>query len=454
MTLAPDERARIAHLLRRAGFGASETELAEYVALGFEASVERLLNPEQVEDDASARADALDLDGDTLADLQARWLFLMVNSRRPLLEKLALFWHGHFATANAKVNSPALMWRQNELFRARGFGPFGDLALAVSRDPAMLIWLDGNANRKAAPNENYGRELLELFTLGIGNYSEADVAAAARAFTGWFFQGERDSGNRYTSAAFAFNDRQHDTGRKTFLGQAGNWDGDDTIRIILQQPACARFIARKLFGFFVWDGPDDATIAPFAGALLANGYDIRATLRAILLSPEFSSPRAYRAKIKSPAELVAGTLRALGVTTPPRDAVSSMRRMGQELFNPPHVGGWASDLAWINPSSLLERCNFANRVVTGRGGNGAYALDPAKLIAGRRLDTPERLADRVTGLLLDGAIPAAQRDALLAYLRLDDRGQAGNFTLDGRTIDGKVRGLLHLVASSPAYQLN
>jgi uncharacterized protein (DUF1800 family) len=454
---AGEERAAVAHLLRRAGFGAGAAELDEYAALGFAGSVERLLTPEGVEDELDARVAALGLDDGKLADLQLRWLYRMVNSRRPLQEKLALFWHGHFATASAKVGSPELMWAQNELFRARGLGTFGELLLAVSRDPAMLIWLDGKDNRKGKPNENYGRELLELFALGIGNYGEDDVWAAARAFTGWSFKvlEERPNGNgkRPARAEFAFNPNQHDNSVKTFLGQTGNWNGDDIIRLTLAHPACARFIARKLFSFFVWDSPDDATVAPFA-AVLAGGYDIRATLRAIFLSPEFISARARRAKIKSPAELAAGLLRTLGVAMPPKETLVSLRKMGQELFNPPHVGGWASGLAWINPSSLLERFNFANRVITARGAANGPAFDPARLLAGKAIATPEELADHVIGLLLDGAIAPEGRDALIGYLRLDDQGRPAAFKLDGKTLDGKVRGLLHLAMATPAYQLN
>ena len=451
-------RARIAHLLRRAGFGASEAELDEYAALGFEGSVERLLNPEGVADDLDERVAALGLDLDTAAALPLYWLFRMANTKRPLQEKMCLFWHDHFATAISKVRSPQLMLQQYQTFARLGLGKFSDLTLAVSQDPAMLVWLDGNQNRKNAPNENYGRELLELFMLGIGNYTEEDVKAAARAFTGWFFQAERDPDNngRITSARFVFTERQHDFGQKTFLGQTGNWNGQEIIGIAMQQPACARFIAGKLFAAFVWDNPDAATVAPYAEVLMRSGYDIRAAVRAILLSPEFSSDRAYRATTKSPAEYVAGLMRALGVGIPARDYGTAMRGMGQELFNPPHVGGWASGLAWIGPGTLLERANLANRIVTTRqvNRNNPVAFDPAKLLAGKGIATAEQLVDHFVALLLDGAITAAQRDALLAYLRRDDKGQTTTFALDPKTLDSKVRGLVHLIAAMPEYQLN
>lgn len=450
-----DERARVAHLLRRAGFGANEAELNEYTALGFAGAVDRLLNPEQVVDDLDQRVAALELDQTKLPDIQYLWLYRMVNTKRPLQEKLALFWHGHFATANLKVNSPPLMRTQYQLFLSRGLGAFGDLVLAVSKDPAMLIWLDGNANRKAAPNENYGRELMELFTLGIGNYTEDDVKAAARAFTGWFFRGQRDGATkRLTSAEFTFNRAQHDAGIKTFLGQTGPWNGDDIIRIILQQPACATFIGRKLFSFFVWDRPDDATVQPFADVLTQTNYDLRATLRALFLSPQFVSDQAYHARIKSPAELVVGTLRTLGVTVPPKEALFSLRKMGQELFNPPNVGGWTSGLGWISTSSLLERFNFANRVLTARGGANQTAFDPGALFQGKGLTTAEQVVDAILGVLVDGDVTPDQRSALLAYLQRDEGGQPATFTLTPRTLDGKVRGVYHLTMATPQYQLS
>lgn len=454
--LAP--RARIAHLLRRAGFGASTAELNEYEALGFEGSVERLLNPEAVADDLDERVAALGLDLDTAAALPLYWLFRMVNTKRPLQEKMCFFWHDHFATAISKVRSPQLMLQQYRTFARLGLGKFFDLTLAVAQDPAMLVWLDGNQNRKNAPNENFGRELLELFMLGIGNYTEEDVKASARAFTGWFFEGERDPDRPtiYRSAQFAFNARQHDTGSKTFLGQTGNWNGQEIIGIAMQQPACARFIAGKLFAAFAWDNPDAATVAPYAEALMRGGYDIRATLRAIFLSPEFSSERAYRATTKGPAEYVAGLMRALGVGIPTPAYNTAMRRMGQELFNPPHVGGWPSGLAWIGPGTLLERANLANRLVNARqvNKNTPVAFDPAALLANTGIATAEGLVDHLVALLLDGAIVAAQRDALLAYLRRNDKGQTVAFTLDPKTLDAKVRGLVHLIAAMPEYQLN
>lgn len=464
-----NERTRIAHLLRRAGFGGTAAEIAEYQALGFEGAVERLLHPEQSPQPAlDARLDELVVDPaanpGAFAALQIEWFNRMIATKRPLQEKMALFWHGHFATANAKVRSPGLMRRQYQLFLRLGLGNFRDLAIGISKDPAMLVWLDGEKNRAKAPNENYGRELLELFLLGIGNYTEDDVKAAARAFTGWTFRGDRStvSGSPYIDGDFTFEEKQHDKAAKTFLGQAigppadGDWLGDGlaVIDIALRQPACARFIAGKLFRFFVWDAPDAATVAPFAEAF-ARDYDLRGLVRALLRSPEFSSERAYRAKTKGPAEFAAGLLRTLGLPGATRETVAATRRMGQEIFNPPNVGGWPSGLGWVSSGSILERTNYANKVVTARQTNANLAaFDPAALLDGKNLATPEQLADYFIGLLLDGNAPADQRGALINYLRLDDKGQPATFTLNARTLDSKVRGLIHLVASTPLYQLS
>ncbi len=455
-------RARIAHLLRRAGFGGTTAELDEYQALGFEGAVERLLNPQALaQPELDARLAALDLDPATnptwFSDLQIEWFNRMIVTRHPLQEKMALFWHGHFATAQSKVFSAALMRGQYQLFLNLGLGNFQDLALGVAKDPAMLIWLDGNQNRAKAPNENWGREFLELFALGIGNYTEDDVKASARAFTGWFFTGARSVGNGkpYINGTFAFDAKQHDTGPKTFLGQTGAWDGGDIVRLVMANPACATFIARKLFSFFVWDGPDDATIAPFAAALVQKSFDLREMMRTILLSPEFSSERAYRAKIKGPVEFVAGLLRTLGITTATRDTVTVARTMGQELFNPPNVGGWTSGLGWISPGGILNRANYANKIATARTASATVpAFDPATLIGGKNLGTPDALADYFIALLLDGNATAEQRAALIAYLTRNDKGQTAPFALDAKTLDSKVRGLIHLVCSTPAYMLS
>jgi uncharacterized protein (DUF1800 family) len=231
-------RKQISHLLRRAGFGGSPDEIDAHLALGFEGAVDRLIEFERVpNDELEARVSAMEtqLDVTRLPALQNIWLSRMLFTARPLEERMTLFWHNHFATANSKVGRPPAMYDQNKLFRSQALGSFRELLKSVARDPAMLRWLDSNSNRRRSPNENFARELMELFTLGVGNYTEQDVREAARAFTGWFF--DRNLG-------FVFNSNQHDPGQKTFLGRTGSWNGDDVIDIILQQPASADFVAR------------------------------------------------------------------------------------------------------------------------------------------------------------------------------------------------------------------
>ena len=432
-----EPRTRIAHLLRRAGFGGTAEEIDRYTALGFDAAVADLLDLTRP-DPASEDAEAQGFDLAVPDGLRAWWLYRMVHTTRPLQEKLTLFWHGHFATSLVKVRDPLLMRWQNELFREHGFGSFRTLLQRVSRDPAMLRWLDGNTNRKASPNENYARELLELFTLGIGNYTEDDVRAAARAYTGWFIDQQ--------TLAFRFAPQAHDAGVKTFLGQTGNLDGDDVVEAILARPAAARLVARKLFRFFVYDDPEPETVERFAAILRAADYELRPLVEALLRSPEFSSPRAYHAKIKGPVELVVGAIRQLGATTAYQDLFVPLRRMGQDLFAPPNVKGWDGGLAWVSTSTMLERFNFANRLCTAREDTTRTTFDPLANLSNTDVATPEAIADHYLALLVDGDVPPEVRASLVAYL---DEGVPFSLASNG---DAKVRGIVHLIMVTPVYQ--
>jgi uncharacterized protein (DUF1800 family) len=495
--MAVDERRRIAHLLRRAGFGATEEELDAYQQIGFEKSVDQLLHPEQVDDsDLDQTLMAMNLDAPEVPQaLQIGWLYRMAHTRRPLAEKIALLWHGHFATSIVKVKSVTLMQKQIDLFRTQGLGSFEQLVLAVSRDPAMLIWLDNAKSKKQAANENYGRELMERFTLGVGNYTEDDVKASSRAFTGWSLRitpgatvGDTDetdpelaavisASDRSTPAAadtaedqkaakkqqravrrtrdaeFLFRPAWHDDGQKTFLGQTGDWDGADIIRIILEQPACADFIATQLFSFFVWDNPDKDTVAPFAETFTKTSGDIRQTLSALFLSDEFSSDRAYRALVKSPIEFAASTIKLLGANVGAKPILDALERMGQVPGAPPNVGGWTSGLGWIGPSALLDRYNFAHQVVSGDGRPGGGGIDPRKVL-GTTLSDKDAIIDAATELLLTGDIDDDQRSALAAYLASGTTEGPPAFDATSAEAEAKLRGLIRLVMTIPAYQLN
>jgi uncharacterized protein (DUF1800 family) len=362
-------RREIGHLLRRAGFGPSEAELRAYEALGFERAVERLVAGLS----APAPADPAGLNVYLPGAAGAAWLERMRASETPLAEKLALFWHGHFATSVRKVEDPKLMWQQLRTFRALGGGRFRDLVAAVSRDPAMIRWLDGNSNRKGAPNENYARELMELFTIGRGNYTERDVREAARAFTGW---GAEVSG-------FVFRREFHDDGAKTVLGSTGAFDGDGVVEVVTSRPECARFVSRKLLVFFSHPDPTESEVAAAAAVFAKTDGTISEVLRHVLLAPAFRSDRAYRALVKSPAEFVVGAAKVSGLDAVPSWAADATGRMGQTLFAPPTVKGWDGGRAWLAAGALLERIRFAER-----------------------LSRDVRAADAALVLAFDGAAPA------------------------------------------------
>jgi uncharacterized protein (DUF1800 family) len=443
----------MAHLLRRAGFGPAPGEIEAHLNDGFEATVRLLLEPGGVADglgEIDRQIGGL-LDFNNVDDVRTWWIYRMIHNQRPLVEKMTFFWHGHFATAISKVGNPYLMYLQNQLFREHGLGSFGDLLQRLARDPAMLVWLDGGANRKAHPNENFAREVMELFTVGRGQYTERDVQEAARAFSGWHLRDD----------AFFFNANEHDQGPKIFLGQEGNFDGSDILNILAQHPATAERLTGKLFSFFVFESPEPQVLAPFVQVWRSTRGDVREVLRAIFLSPVFSSERAYRAQVKSPAEFVIGSIRSLGGTITPRQAVSWMARMGQDLFNPPSVKGWDGGKAWVSTSTLFERFNFAASITTARGPKGTSHIEPERVFAGIAPTTPRQMVDQAVDHLLDGSLPAPTRQALVAYLETPDPqrvkelgGQVPTMTSDARTRDEKVRGLIHLLLSTPDFQLS
>ena len=291
----------------------------------------------------------------------------MLQGGHPLREKLTLFWHNHFATSLAKVQNPTLMFRQNCLLRKHALGRFGPLLQAISRDAAMLVWLDSNSNVKGKPNENYARELMELFSLGVGHYTEKDIREAARAFTGW----------RTDGVGFAFDARLHDDGPKTVLGQTGAWDGGDVVRIVLEQPAAARFLVRKLYHFLVSEKavPPDSLLEPLCESFRKSDYDIAGLVRTILASRHFYSDHAFRQRIKGPVEYVLGAVQAVYRRYGEEDAdyrplpqqvlVGRLGAMGQHLFAPPNVKGWPGGPSWLNTSTMLERDNFAGALAMG-----------------------------------------------------------------------------------------
>ena len=354
------ERQRIQHLLRRAGFGYSAAEIQEHLALGLDGSIERLLAPELVDDSAAEAAIAAqELDtAERNQDIFREWHLRIQHTRRPLLERMTAFWHGHFACSFRKVPI-RLMHLQNQTLRSHALGSFPELTLAVTRDPAMMVELDNRMNAAGKPNENYARELMELFAMGEGRgYTETDVQESARALTGWRFS--KSSGVRMVP-------RLHDDGEKTVLGVSGRLTDQDVVEIVAARPETADFIAGKLWRHFAGEEPVPAAVERLADAYRDSGGDIRAMLRTIFEAPEFYSERVYRARVKSPVELIFGTLRALEITTSGREEMAHGRRMNQLLYDPPHPQGWTDGAAWLNSTTMLARSNFANEVTRGNG---------------------------------------------------------------------------------------
>ena len=362
--MSTSEIALKAHLLRRAGFGASRSELEKINEKDYESIVEDLLNPDRFEDldeDYIMRynPDVSYHDGNT--NHAGRWVWRMINSKRPLEEKMALFWHHVFATAWYKSEHSPSVISQIESFRKNGLSNIKQVLLDLSKDPAMNYWLDNCENHADQPNENWGRELLELFSMGVGNYTEDDIKNAARAFTGWTFEQPLPlyPYGHYESA-FIYDENDHDDSEKTFLGKTGKFNGEDIIDIILEQPACPRFIARHLYNFFVADEPqvpawqvepplDPEAIEILAEALVESDFEIKPVLRTLFNSKFFKE--SMYLKVKSPVEVIVGTLRATGELLGPDPRLVPFGQypeyMGQGLHNPPSVEGWNSGKEWV-----------------------------------------------------------------------------------------------------------
>ena len=367
-----EELAQMAHLMRRAGFGASRSELDALVAKGYEAVVEDLVNPErlpEIDEDILERY----FGGEGYPIFAGIWLYRMLNSQRPLQEKMALFWHHVFATGITKNQHVMSSVNQVKMFRNVGMTDMRTILLELAKDPAMIFWLDNNENHNGEPNENWGRELLELFSMGVGNYTEQDIKDASRAFTGWTFEQPIPLyPHGYYPAPFKFIEEDHDDGEKTFLGRSGNLNGEDIIDIIVEQPATARFIARHMYNFFVADEPqvpswntvpprDQDAINELVGAYLDSNGDIRAMLSTMFNSDFFKAAR-FR-KVKSPVELITGVIKLVGTYREPTpglvDYSATAKLMGQQLFDPPTVEGWHTGHEWIDGGTLNERVNFA-----------------------------------------------------------------------------------------------
>ena len=453
-----EELALMAHLMRRAGFGVPRDQLETFVSQGYEATVEELLHPEDqpaLEDDLLLRYVPYINVGFGIQRFQSYWIYRMINTRRPLEEKMALFCHQLFATSHRKVAVNPAVDKQIEMFRRYALGDFRTLLLELSRDPAMLYWLDNWQNRQDSPNENFSRELLELFCLGEGNYTETDVKECARAFTGWGIHPGlgRDAFGDYWWQ-FQYRREDHDDGEKIFLGQRGRFSGEDVVDIIASNPATSQFIARKLYAFFVSDQPDPAAINLLADSYLQHGGQIRSVLRTLFNSGFFKSEQVRYAKIKSPVELVVGLMRLVDDYTSPKPQIhviaTACTRMGQELYNPPSVEGWHLGQEWLDSGSLIERVNFAAEQVADIRKPGVRRIIERLISMGPRLSA-EEFVDHCLELTGPVRLSPAKRDGLVTYVQRRGEVLCSNEE-ERQDLVHRVAGLLRLIVAEPEFQ--
>ncbi len=453
-------RAQVSHLLRRAGFGADATTLDEYERLGLAGAVDRLLDLSDPEDDLDRTLRGLGLDLKKLADLQRWWLLRMAYTDHPLREKMILFWHGLLTSASSKVglpnptpqnpNPPHYLLDQHTFFREHVLDRYDTILSGIARDPAMMIWLDAQVNNKNKPNENFARELMELFTLGIGNYTETDVREVARALTG----------RALDAGKYVFRAANWDTGVKAILGQRGTFRSEELITLLAQHPKTAERLSRRLWSYFAFPNPPDRDLEPLVTAYVRTNGSVKEVLRALFTSPAFYSPRAYRALVKGPVDYVVGAIRSLKATSSGANLPGITTRMGQALFNPPNVAGWPGGTDWLNTTTWIERINFANHILTARNDSNTTPPQLTLILDERGLRTPEQIVDHFTGVLLDGNISPHAHHTLLDYLN-GGTGDASPGSLGGKKngglkpafVDQRVRGMVYLLLASPEYQL-
>lgn len=443
------DRRWAAHLYRRAAFGfparmgrtPAVQQLDAAVDRGRDACIEELLTGGER---AGSLDDLMDSLGAGIAGkrpgrfqepghekLRGWWLYRMIHTPHPLRERMTLFWHDHFATSIAKVGSMSLMFRQNRLLREHALGHFGPLLRGISRDPAMIVWLDSQKNVKGRPNENFAREIMELFSLGVGNYTEKDIQEVARCFTGWSVNGED----------FQLNRSVHDEGDKSVLGTKGPLDGDGVVEILLGHPATAQYLVRKLYAEFVSevDEPSEELLEPLVTAFKQSDYDVAALLRTMLTSRLFFSEHAYRRRVKSPAEYVVGLVRAFDGSPKMEQLARGMDGLGQSLFAPPNVAGWDAGPSWLNSATLLARHNFAARFVSDEV--PGLSVDVQEYLAEQEVGEPRQRVEFLLDLLLQGDVPPEARNQLEGYASKD------------ATDASRLRQLAHTILLIPEFQL-
>lgn len=432
-TRRPWDLTRAAHLYRRAAFGANWHQLQQTLSEGPQRTIDRLLKPQADADAFNRTLDDYEDATRSTEGLRAWWLRRMIETPHPLLEKMTLFWHSHFATNGAAVKQTKLMRQHVRCLRRHALGSFASLLQAMSRDPALLIWLGADANRKAAPNESFVKPLMETFTLGLGNFSEDDIRAASQAFTGWFVF--RDQ--------LRYIPREHDETPKRVLGREGNFAGEDVIKILLNHPATPRTLARRLYRWLIseHDQPSEALLAPLAESLAQN-YKLSSVVETMLRSNLFFSAHAYRARVKCPVEFAVGIAHALEGMLSTTQLAEDLAELGQNLYHPPTVKGWAGGRHWINATALTQRHNLALVLLQGEDPYGDK-LDPWAVARKHQRPTPESAAQFLLELFVQDDLDPSVREALLQEVSM--RG-------DGDT-EVLLRRLAHAVVTLPEFQL-
>lgn len=447
----PWDAKKVGHLYRRAGFGASALELELGVADGPDKTLDRILKGHGPDADYDAASEFMASDrslpaGSPAVQLAAWWLYRMLRTPHPLQEKMALFWHNHFATSIVKVQNARYMLGQYRLISRHALGSFHDLLHGMTLDPAMMIWLDTKESKKGKPNENYARELMELFSLGIGNYTEADIREAARAFTGYAIKQSKAT----------FVEKEHDGGSKTVLGKSGAFQAKDIVNICLAQKACPRFIVTKLYRYLFSDA--DAPAAEFLQPLVDLyrdcEFDTRMLVSTMLRSRRFFSADVYRAKVKSPVEFAVGIVRGLEGNVGPLNLATALETLGQVLFAPPSVKGWDGGATWLNGQTLLFRQNLALALTSTEDARFGRRCDPVAILAKHLKTGDEAAIEFFLSVFLQNDVSPDAREQLRTYARKSNATKYPPFWSAEDVANHRLRTLAHLTLTLPEFQLN
>ena len=448
---SPWDLPKVGHLYRRAAFGATWADLQQGLKDGPERTIDRLLSGSPADPDYTRTSDYMASErslpsGAPGTQLAAWWLSRILRSPHPLREKITLFWHNHFATSHAKVQNARHMLGQYRLTHRHALGDFRELLREMSLDPAMMVWLDTVASKKGKPNENYARELMELFSLGIGNYTETDIREAAKAFTGYEVKDGKG----------VLNAKEHDDAEKTVLGRKGKWKAEDIVKVMLDQPACPRFIVRKLVRFLVAEsdafGPE--VIDPLADEYRKSGFDTGKLVETILRSNLFFSPAAYRQKVKSPVDFAVGIVRGLEGNVGPLGLAQALESLGQVLFAPPSVKGWDGGPAWLNGQTLLFRQNLALSLTSTNDNRFGRRCDPVAVLKKHGRETDAQVVDFLLAVFLQNDVSADARTKLLDYLGSSKKVKHPVYWTDEDAANHRLRTAAHLTLTLPEFQLD